>query len=396
MSQPDGPARWSSSSSRARWVLPLLTSLVAGDVFAVEDRLGTWRHLLVAVRSPRRIFLAKALASLTVILLAGRRPVASSTRRRPRSRSAATRCVGLDGHLIAPGERGPDGPARLAERRSPPTLAFSAVGLLGSVALGRSPLGLLMPACSRSCSMGLCQLLPVPVAVRRRAAEQRLPRLARPVHRARPDSGRCWIGIAVSLAWAVLATFLAYRCSCAATSPTWPTTAPAAAFVVAAAGSRWSAWSRSTTVVVAATTGATGSGIDRPKLEAALATSFAHLYGCRPSSSTARRSPRPQLHATRRVRQGRRPGRGRRARATTGAASSPGACPASTADRHRDLPARRDRRTGGTSPTATDPRRSTASSRCAPRPATHPTRCGSSTASSTCSITTVIEKGPPP
>jgi len=32
------------------WGLPLLTALVAGDVFAVEDRLGTWRHLMVAVR----------------------------------------------------------------------------------------------------------------------------------------------------------------------------------------------------------------------------------------------------------------------------------------------------------------------------------------------------------
>ena len=37
------------------WGLPLLTSLVGGDVFAAEDRLGTWRHLLVAIRSPRRI-----------------------------------------------------------------------------------------------------------------------------------------------------------------------------------------------------------------------------------------------------------------------------------------------------------------------------------------------------
>src|SRR6266576_2960564 len=51
------------------WALPLLTSVVAGDIFAAEDRLGTWRLLLVAVRSPRRIFAAKALASLTVILL---------------------------------------------------------------------------------------------------------------------------------------------------------------------------------------------------------------------------------------------------------------------------------------------------------------------------------------
>ena len=51
------------------YALPLLTSLIAGDVFAVEDRLGTWRHLLVAVRSYQRIFAAKTLASLTVIVL---------------------------------------------------------------------------------------------------------------------------------------------------------------------------------------------------------------------------------------------------------------------------------------------------------------------------------------
>ena len=51
------------------WALPLLASLVAGDVFAVEDRLGTWRHLVVAVRSPQRIFAAKVAASSVVILL---------------------------------------------------------------------------------------------------------------------------------------------------------------------------------------------------------------------------------------------------------------------------------------------------------------------------------------
>jgi ABC-2 family transporter protein len=51
------------------WFFPLLTSVVAGDVFSSEDRLGTWRHLLVAVRSPRRIFLAKALAILAVLAM---------------------------------------------------------------------------------------------------------------------------------------------------------------------------------------------------------------------------------------------------------------------------------------------------------------------------------------
>jgi ABC-2 type transport system permease protein len=82
------------------WFFPLLTSVVAGDVFSAEDRLGTWRHLLVAVRSPRRIFVGKALASLTVLLIClpglaasgivgglvvGSRPLA-----------------GLDGHQLSP------------------------------------------------------------------------------------------------------------------------------------------------------------------------------------------------------------------------------------------------------------------------------------------------------
>src|SRR5882672_5278421 len=85
------------------WALPLLTSLVAGDVFAAEDRLGTWRHLLVAVRSPRRIFAAKALASLTVIMLLVAGLVASSAvgglltvGNQP--------LVGLDGHLLSPSD----------------------------------------------------------------------------------------------------------------------------------------------------------------------------------------------------------------------------------------------------------------------------------------------------
>ena len=87
------------------WVLPLLTSLVAGDIFAHEDRLGTWRHLLVAVRAPRRIFAAKALASLTVIVLlvaglavlehrrrtGGRRQPATGRARRPSPRVRGTR-----------------------------------------------------------------------------------------------------------------------------------------------------------------------------------------------------------------------------------------------------------------------------------------------------------------
>src|SRR3954469_11279184 len=81
------------------WVLPLLTSLAAGDVFAGEDRLGTWRHLLVAVRSPRRIFAAKALASLTVIVLLVT-GLAVSGSAGGLAAVGDQPLVGLDGHLL--------------------------------------------------------------------------------------------------------------------------------------------------------------------------------------------------------------------------------------------------------------------------------------------------------
>ena len=71
---------------------------------------------------------------------------------------------GLDGHMMGSGEL-----ARTVLLAwlsiVAPTLAFSAVGLLGSVALGRSPLGLLMPVVLALVLQGV-QLMPVPVALR--------------------------------------------------------------------------------------------------------------------------------------------------------------------------------------------------------------------------------------
>src|SRR5262249_11084246 len=145
------------------WVLPLLTCVVAGDVFAVEDRLGTWRHLLVAVRSPQRIFAAKALAALTVTMALLVALVVSSIAGGLASIGSHP-LPGLDGHAMDSGELA----VRVLLAWSsivPPTLAFSAIGLLGSVALGRSPLGLLLPVVAALVLEGV-QLLPVPVALR--------------------------------------------------------------------------------------------------------------------------------------------------------------------------------------------------------------------------------------
>ena len=253
-------------------VLPLLTSVVAGDVFAVEDRLGTWRHLLVAVRSPRRIFAAKALAALTVtlVLLAA---LAVSSVVGGLASIGSHPLPGLDGHPMGAGEL-----ARTVLLAwlsvVPPTLAFSAVGLLGSVALGRSPLGLLLPVVLALVLEGV-QLLPVPVALR-----VALPVNAFVTYRGlltEPTQlGPLWAGVAVSLAWTALAVSLAYGIfrrrdftdlgyDGSGRRLLLAGVAPLAGLVLA------------TTAAVAAT-GATGPGIGRAELERGLATSFSHLY----------------------------------------------------------------------------------------------------------------------
>jgi ABC-2 type transport system permease protein len=255
------------------WALPLLTSMVAGDVFASEDRLGTWRHLLVAVRSPRRIFAAKALASLTVILLlvAG---LAGSSAAGGLVAVGNHPLVGLDGHVLTPADAA--GKVLLAwVCVLAPTLALAAIGLLGSVALGRSPMGLLLPALV-ALAMQLAQMLPLPVAVR-----LALPGYAfiawNGLFTNPAQVGPLLIGIVVSLVWAGVATALAYLLFLRRDftnlthdgSGRRAITAGVLPLVVLVG---------ITIAVVAPATGATGSGIEQEKVQQSVATAFAHLY----------------------------------------------------------------------------------------------------------------------
>jgi ABC-2 type transport system permease protein len=48
----------------AQWVLPLLTALVAGDIFASEDQHGTWKTVLTRSASRAQIFWAKTITAL--------------------------------------------------------------------------------------------------------------------------------------------------------------------------------------------------------------------------------------------------------------------------------------------------------------------------------------------
>jgi ABC-2 type transport system permease protein len=255
------------------WFFPLLTSLVAGDVFSSEDRLGTWRHLLVAVRSTRRIFAAKALASLTVLLIClpglavsgivgglivGSRPL-----------------TGLDGHQLSPG----DAAGRLLLAWLcvlAPILAFAAIGLLASVIFGRSPIGVLLPAFGGLGMQLASQVLPMPVAVR-----LALPSFAflswNGLFTSPPILGPLITGIVVSLAWAVTATALAYVLFMRRDFTSLANDGSLRRAITFGILPLLGVWVLSAGVVAAAT-GATGSGIDASKLQQSLATSFAHIY----------------------------------------------------------------------------------------------------------------------
>src|SRR3954453_22664446 len=180
--------------------------------------------------------------------------------------------VGLDGHLLAPGKAA--GAVLLAWASVlAPTLAFAAVGLLGSVALGRSPMGLAVPALL-ALLLQIAQLLALPVIAR-----VALPSYGfiawRGLFTDPAQTGAVVAGVAVRLAWAVPASGLASRLfmrrdfTDLAYDGVGRRVLVRAVLPLAAllAG----------TVAVIAVAGS-GTGIDKAKLDRSLATAFAHLY----------------------------------------------------------------------------------------------------------------------
>ena len=217
--------------------------------------------------------MSKALASLTVIVLLVIGLAASSAI----SGVAVVgnrELIGLDGHVLPPG--GAAAKVLLAwVCVLAPTLALAAIGLLGSVALGRSPMGLLLPAVV-ALAMQLVQMLPVPVAVR-----LALPGYAfiswNGLFTSPAQLGPLLIGIVVSLAWAVAATSLAcflflrrdFTNPAHDSSGRLAITAGLLPLVVLFG---------LTAAIVGPATRATGSGIDQDKVQRSVATAFAHLY----------------------------------------------------------------------------------------------------------------------
>ena len=127
----------------AQWVLPLLTAIVAGDVFASEDHQGTWKTILTRSASRAQVFWAKTLAAcgfavLVLVLLAASTIVSSLlvVGHQP--------LTGLSGQTIATGAAVKLVAAGWATML-PPILGFSCLAILLSVWSRNPAVGIAAP-----------------------------------------------------------------------------------------------------------------------------------------------------------------------------------------------------------------------------------------------------------
>lgn len=126
-----------------QWVLPFLTALVAGDIFASEDHLGTWKTVLSRSVSRTHIFVAKCVAAClfatSVLVVLAASTIASGVLLVGRQS-----LVGLSGQRIRPSNAAALVSASWATAL-PPLLAFTAIAVVVSVASRNPAIGMVGP-----------------------------------------------------------------------------------------------------------------------------------------------------------------------------------------------------------------------------------------------------------
>ena len=127
----------------ALWALPVVTSVVGGDLFSAEDRYGTWSTVLTRSRSRAEVFAGKVLTALgfslfAVVILALSSVAAGVLVIGPQP------LINLSGALLEP----PQALTRIALAWASvlaPALGFTAVAVLVSVATRSSVAGIGLP-----------------------------------------------------------------------------------------------------------------------------------------------------------------------------------------------------------------------------------------------------------
>jgi len=148
----------------ALWAFPVLTSVVAGDIFSAEDRYGTWKTILSRSRSRTDVFAGKILTALLFSVMALSTLALSSV-------AAGLLVIGsqplldLSGNLMAPATA----LARVTLAWAsvlPPMLAFTALAVLISVVSRSSAAGIGLPVLA-GLTMQLLAMVDGPEIVRR-------------------------------------------------------------------------------------------------------------------------------------------------------------------------------------------------------------------------------------
>jgi ABC-2 type transport system permease protein len=145
--------RWSGTSGFAAslfildwagaWGVPLMAGLLAGDIFASEDRHGTWKTLLTRSATRTQLFLGKSIAATLSVLL-GFVVVGAVSIAAGLAVVGSAPLVGLSGQLIPSGHAFALVLAAWALSLLP-TIAFAALGLLFSIASRSGVIGVLGP-----------------------------------------------------------------------------------------------------------------------------------------------------------------------------------------------------------------------------------------------------------
>jgi ABC-2 type transport system permease protein len=125
------------------WVVPALTAVVAGDMFAAEDRYGTWRALLTRSRSRGEIFAGKVATAFCFSALALAVLAASSL---------VAGLIGIGSQPLVDLSGMPLAPARAMGRIAaawasvlPPAFGITAVAVLLSIVTRSSVAGVGLP-----------------------------------------------------------------------------------------------------------------------------------------------------------------------------------------------------------------------------------------------------------
>lgn len=148
----------------ALWVFPVVTSVVGGDLFAAEDRYGTWATVLTRSRNRSEVFAGKVGTALVFSLLAVSALAVSSV-------ASGLLMIGSQPLISLSGVLLP--PAAALNRVAlawasvlPPTVGFTALAVLASVATRSTAAGIGLPVVA-GLTMQLLTLVDGPEAVRR-------------------------------------------------------------------------------------------------------------------------------------------------------------------------------------------------------------------------------------